>query len=436
MGIKNFLENRLPVTRRFVDRRLNKQYEIIKEILEKQRVYNDELEKNIIYLNSLIDGNKTLVTELENLKKECNASHLYEKINETLKKIENNIDRQKGDFNNKNEDILREVKNIYENIPNKPILWKNSFEKRVVTANWGDVFKHRDFTDKYLQLISGMDEESIDCIGQILARQHVYLNCDNPELKCFTQSEQNQLRKLEDDFYNRIYQINDNLYIYKKYLLPINHFEPSVFYYKHGTGNLRFPSTMKDKSIIDVGGFIGDSVLVLNDIPHKNIISFEVDPNNFKLLKKTIELNKIKGVVCENIALGAKAGTIVLHRKGAMSTTVDRGGIVFEGDIEVPVESFDQYVSKYQISCGLIKIDIEGAESNFLEGAKDTICSQRPILLISIYHNAHDFFEIKPMIESWNAGYKFTIYKPIIDNCTSETLLVATQMSDKEINTQ
>ena len=87
MGIKNFLENRLPVTRRFVDRRLNKQYEIIKEILEKQRVYNDELEKNIIYLNSLIDGNKTLVTELENLKKECNASHLYEKINETLKKI-------------------------------------------------------------------------------------------------------------------------------------------------------------------------------------------------------------------------------------------------------------------------------------------------------------------------------------------------------------
>jgi hypothetical protein len=46
-----------------------------------------------------------------------------------------------------------------------------------------------------------------------------------------------------------------------------------------------------------------------------------------------------------------------------------------------------------------------------LAGAINTIKKQKPVLLLSIYHNANDFFEIKPLIESWNLGYKFKIRK-------------------------
>lgn len=44
-------------------------------------------------------------------------------------------------------------------------------------------------------------------------------------------------------------------------------------------------------------------------------------------------------------------------------------------------------------------------------------------MLISIYHNAKDFFEIKPMLESWNLGYKFKIFKPIDHTIAVETAL-------------
>ncbi len=44
-------------------------------------------------------------------------------------------------------------------------------------------------------------------------------------------------------------------------------------------------------------------------------------------------------------------------------------------------------------------------------------------MLISIYHNPDDFFEIKPLIESWNLGYSFKICKPVDKSVSDETAL-------------
>jgi glycosyltransferase involved in cell wall biosynthesis len=60
-----------------------------------------------------------------------------------------------------------------------------------------------------------------------------------------------------------------------------------------------------------------------------------------------------------------------------------------------------------------------------LRGAIETIRRDKPILLISIYHNASDFLDIKPMIESWNLGYRFQIYHPPIKSISGETVLIA-----------
>jgi hypothetical protein len=51
------------------------------------------------------------------------------------------------------------------------------------------------------------------------------------------------------------------------------------------------------------------------------------------------------------------------------------------------------------------------------------IIKYKPILLISIYHNKKDFFEIKPLIESWNLGYTFKIRKLLSD--WQEIMLIA-----------
>jgi hypothetical protein len=73
---------------------------------------------------------------------------------------------------------------------------------------------------------------------------------------------------------------------------------------------------------------------------------------------------------------------------------------------------------------GLIKLDVEGNELSSIKGAKKCIKKNKPILLISLYHTAKDFFEIKPMIEQMGLGYKFRIRK-VTDEAIKEIVLIA-----------
>ncbi|MGI5850318.1 MAG: FkbM family methyltransferase [Christensenellales bacterium] len=321
--------------------------------------------------------------------------------------------------------LQQDIKQVEQVIPNKPIYWSNAFERRVVQGNWGDVTGKSDFAQKFLRLTAGMDPQSIESIVRILIRQKKYLNCDQKFLDLFTRQEQEELRLLSENFYSEILKLSDDLYAYKNYLLPINHFESSVFYYKHGLAQVKTLAKVKGKAIVDVGGFIGDSVLILSELSPSSIYTFEAVPENFELLKKTMEMNCIQNVVAENVALGAETGKFALYVEGPCSSSIRSPGINYKGTIEVPVIKLDDYVEEHKIDVGLIKIDIEGGEPAFLVGAKKTICKQKPILLLSIYHNAHDFFELKPLIETWGLGYKFSVHKPVFGNATSETLLLA-----------
>ena len=71
-----------------------------------------------------------------------------------------------------------------------------------------------------------------------------------------------------------------------------------------------------------------------------------------------------------------------------------------------------------------IKTDVEGFEQQLLDGAINTIKEQKPILLISIYHNYHDFYKIKPWLESLNLGYKFNFFKGCDGHPSAEILLI------------
>lgn len=341
-------------------------------------------------------------------------------------------DRQKtsiADMSRANNNLLMEFEKQNKAIAsfdqNKKIVWNDEFERRLVSMNWGNVSDSPDFEEKFLKLTSGMDAESVLKITRILSRQKKFLNPDAKNLDIYTRAEQEELRLLRENFYNDVFCISEQLYIYKNYLLPINQFEPSVFYFKHGIDELKTSENVRGKAIIDVGGFVGDSALILSDLEPSTIYTFEAEPENFKLLKKTLELNNRKNVVAENVALSDSQGELVIHVAGSCSTTINRPGIKYTDEVVVPMTTLDDYVAEHNINIGLIKVDIEGGEPKFLQGAIKTICEQKPILLLSIYHNAHDFFELKPLIESWNLGYSFRIHKPTIGNTTSETLLLA-----------
>lgn len=314
---------------------------------------------------------------------------------------------------------------IRKEIPNKTVFWNNNFERGVVQNSFGNVARLDNFEEMFLRLIKGLEPDSVKNIVKIIKRQQRYLQTKDQSLDLFTREEQEKLRRLQDEFSADIFKISDNLYCYKNYLLPVNHFESSVFYYRHGIEQLETLDKAKNKDIVDVGGFIGDSALILAPLTNRTVYSFEAVPENYRLLQKTLKLNQITNVVAENLALSSHSRFISMSLAGSASSTLERKGINYQESIEVQAITLDEYVERNHLEIGLIKVDIEGAEQDFLKGAVQTITTQKPILLLSIYHNANDFFSIKPMIEDWDLGYKFRIHKPTISSITGETLLLA-----------
>ena len=97
----------------------------------------------------------------------------------------------------------------------------------------------------------------------------------------------------------------------------------------------------------------------------------------------------------------------------------------FPADEERLPDFKDDFVRENGLRPGLIKVDVEGAEQQFLAGARETIRTMKPALLISIYHNGDDFFSIKPMLEELNPDYRFRIRHPAIGTVLMETMLIA-----------
>lgn len=52
-----------------------------------------------------------------------------------------------------------------------------------------------------------------------------------------------------------------------------------------------------------------------------------------------------------------------------------------------------------------IKLDIEGAEQDAIDGAKETIKKYKPILAICIYHKAQDWYKIPQKVLSFESEY-------------------------------
>lgn len=303
--------------------------------------------------------------------------------------------------------------------------YQNSFEQSFLKP-FIQYMKHPDFNEKYLKLISNLPEEDVFTINNIIRRiQIVTAYPNNAKINIYNTEEQKQRKNLFDNFFNKILKVNDELYVYGKYKLPVNHFEPCVFYYKHGMETLKNTDRIRQQNIIDAGGFIGDSALVLSSYTEKKIYSFEAIPANLQKMQKTIELNSLSNVIPVNKALYSKKTELEFNICDSASSSVKLEAIPEGEKVKVQAITLDEFVKEHNLDVGLIKVDLEGAEQEFLQGALNTIKEQKPTLLFSIYHKPEDFFEIKPILESLNLGYKFRIYNPVDLAFEIETLLIA-----------
>lgn len=128
----------------------------------------------------------------------------------------------------------------------------------------------------------------------------------------------------------------------------------------------RFQSDSTVPRIVDCGAHCGLSIVYFKRLfPAAHITAVEADPYIFALLQHNIRQRKIRDVTLINKALAIQPGKITFHREGA-----DAGRIhELAGAIEVltvPAITLDELLTE---RVELLKIDIEGAESDVICGS-------------------------------------------------------------------
>ncbi|WP_299524194.1 FkbM family methyltransferase [uncultured Methanobrevibacter sp.] len=330
--------------------------------------------------NKLFKNKKTLKNENISLKKEI------EKLNQENNKLKNELISVNNKYHN-----LRYIRSNEKNA--------SSF----CSHEFIDYYFSDDFEEKFQKMVKNLPKESKDYFKWLLLR--VLIVNFNGKESLFSDSEllnQKNWVKFEKN------NVKDN---------KIGKYTFEGDYNLHGFIDLNLTDDekefLKNKDIIDAGAFTGDTAIPLSEITENQVYAFEPFEDSFELMVKNIKINEKNNICPVNKSLGDINGKrkLFLSKNNFQGITFDSELRNYDQELVVEETTIDSFVSENKLDVGLITVDVEGAEKNLLNGAVETIKSQKPVLFISIYHGVEDFFEIKPWIEELDLGYEFEIVK-------------------------
>ena len=155
--------------------------------------------------------------------------------------------------------------------------------------------------------------------------------------------------------------------------------------------------------VIDGGAFDGDSSIQLGSLVGNRgqVYAFEPSAQNYvKLCKRCAKWHNILPVA---MGLSSKFTTMQFSDGAGGSSSISESG-----GSTVVVTSVDSFVKRARpAKIDLIKLDVEGAEIETLNGARHTLETQRPALHISVYHRPDDLHEIPLLLQEWLPSYRF-----------------------------
>ncbi len=150
----------------------------------------------------------------------------------------------------------------------------------------------------------------------------------------------------------------------------------------------------------DVGANIGYWTLFFAGFSPfiSQIVSFEPDATNRRLLQMNIDRNELKNVTVRACGLSDHIGTATFHVDGMTGST---GSLEADHDfigkhygaqqqtVEVEISTIDKEIAVGRAAPQFIKIDVESHELGVLKGAERTLAEVRPAMIIEVSAN-HD----------------------------------------------
>lgn len=159
--------------------------------------------------------------------------------------------------------------------------------------------------------------------------------------------------------------------------------------------------------MIDAGAYNGDTVREAQSyFPNlETVYAIEPDPKTFKRLCKYAEGQDALDVRTINAAVLDKCGEGDFISGGNRNSSVNSTASYKHKSSVVPFVTVDSL----SVKADYVKYDVEGAELEALVGSEQTIISQRPSLLVSLYHRSRDIFFLTNYLKRKYPFYRLTL---------------------------
>ncbi len=173
---------------------------------------------------------------------------------------------------------------------------------------------------------------------------------------------------------------------------------------------------------LDVGANLGEMALHMAAKvgPGGTVYAFEPAPRAFERLQSHVDRNGLSSIVrVLALALSARSGTAVLAHADdradnqGLASLVNTAHPAVSQRVEIRTQTLDDFAAGHKLArIDLIKVDIQGAEMQFLRGGPNVLATLAPDLLMEISpddlrHDAGDSRKLCEMLE----GYGYAIYE-------------------------
>ena len=144
----------------------------------------------------------------------------------------------------------------------------------------------------------------------------------------------------------------------------------------------------KGDIVIDIGAHVGYYTLLMAQLVGKNgkVYSFEPDPVNFQLLKKSVEINGFENVVLIQKAVSNITDKVKLFL-GDDDSAINRIYDAKLGDakesIDVDSVTIDEYFKENDELINFIKLDSEGSEVKIINGMKQFLSRNKKLVMMT-----------------------------------------------------
>jgi FkbM family methyltransferase len=151
------------------------------------------------------------------------------------------------------------------------------------------------------------------------------------------------------------------------------------------------------ETFVDIGGFDAYTTrqFIARCPEYAEVHLFEPELKNYEICRET--LKDTPRVFCYNIGLSDRRDVLNFNSSGSASTISD------DGAFSINVDRLDSMAIGHPT---FIKMDIEGAEKQALEGGTETIRTHHPRIAVAAYHRPGDFWRIPSQVLSIREDYK------------------------------